>query len=185
MKITDPRAIRALAHPLRLDLIDLLSRIGPATAAVCARHLGTTQASCSFHLRQLAKYGYVVEAVSEDQRERPWRVTDPEQSLSSSTGGLAAVELERVFIEREATRLLDWTQARPNAPAEWRTAAFLSGITAPMTAQELDKLGHQLLEVLAPYIERANGRAPAPEDAKFVRILLTGTPLSDSPPPPD
>ncbi|MFF5212880.1 ArsR/SmtB family transcription factor [Streptosporangium sp. NPDC000396] len=184
MKISDPRAMRALAHPLRLDLIDLLSRIGPATAAVCARHLGTTQASCSFHLRQLAKYGYVVEAESEDQRERPWRVADMEQSWSSSTDGVAAAELERVFVEREATRLLDWAQARPHAPKEWREAAFLSGVTAPLTAQELDELGDRLLEVLAPYIERTMGRAPVPDDARFVRILLTGAPLPDSPDSP-
>ncbi|MDP9869744.1 MULTISPECIES: winged helix-turn-helix domain-containing protein [Streptosporangium] len=185
MKITDPRAMRALAHPLRLDLMDLLGRIGPATAAVCARRLGTTQASCSFHLRQLAKYGYVVEAESEDQRERPWRVADMEQSWSSSTGGVAAAELERVFVEREATRLLDWTQARPHTPEEWRAAAFLNGVTAPMTAQELDGLGEQLAAVLAPYIERATGRAAVPQDARYVRILLSGTPLPDSPPVPD
>ncbi|MEU4324860.1 ArsR/SmtB family transcription factor [Nonomuraea dietziae] len=179
MEITDPRAMRALAHPLRLDLIELLGRIGPATAAVCARHLGSTQASCSFHLRQLAKYGYVVQAESEDQRERPWRVADLRQSWSASEGGVAAAELERVFVEREAVRLLDWSQARPGAPEEWRSAAFLSGVTAPLTARELDEVGERLLEVLAPYIARTTGQAPVPEDARFVRILLTGTPLPE------
>ncbi|GAA2776727.1 hypothetical protein [Nonomuraea dietziae] len=135
--------------------------------------------SCSFHLRQLAKYGYVVQAESEDQRERPWRVADLRQSWSASEGGIAAAELERVFVEREAVRLLDWSQARPEAPEEWRSAAFLSGVTAPLTARELDEVGERLLEVLAPYIARTTGQASVPEDARFVRILLTGTPLPE------
>lgn len=180
MKITDPRAMRALAHPLRLDLIDLLGRIGPATAAECARHLGSTQASCSFHLRQLAKYGYVVEASSGDGRERPWKVADLEQSWSARHGGVAAAELERVFVEREAGRMLDWSQTRASAAPEWRAAAFLSGVTAPLTARELDEVGERLMEVLAPYIARAKGEAPVPEDARFVRVLLSGLPVQEA-----
>lgn len=173
MEITDPRAMRALAHPLRLDLIDLLARIGPATAAVCARHLNTSQASCSFHLRQLAKYGYVAEAESEDHRERPWKVVDKRQSWSPDTGGVAATELSRVFIEREAAKLLDWaTERRQRASEEWRDASFLHGITAQLTPQELDEVGKQLMAVMAPYIDRA----PAPDGAEFVRVLLTGIP---------
>lgn len=70
-EITEPRQLRALAHPLRLDLIETLAALGPSTAAQCARELGQTQASCSFHLRQLAKYGYVEEATpGTDRRER-------------------------------------------------------------------------------------------------------------------
>ncbi|MFI6323269.1 winged helix-turn-helix domain-containing protein [Nonomuraea sp. NPDC050556] len=173
MEITDPRAMRALAHPLRLDLMDLLVRIGPATAAVCARHLNTSQASCSFHLRQLAKYGYVAEAESEDQRERPWKVVDKRQNISAETGGVAATELSRVFVEREAARLIGWTtEGRGRASEEWRGASFLHGITAELTPQELDEVGKQLMAVMAPYIDRT----PAPDGASFVRVLLTGIP---------
>jgi predicted transcriptional regulator len=57
MQSTDLQAIRALTHPLRLDLMELLTAHGPATAAECGRALGVPQANCSFHLRQLAKYG--------------------------------------------------------------------------------------------------------------------------------
>ena len=62
MQISDPKAITALAHPLRLDLLELLTAIGPATAARCGRILGVPQANCSFHLRQLARYGFVEDA---------------------------------------------------------------------------------------------------------------------------
>src|SRR5690348_8450535 len=98
MRVTDPTAIRALAHPLRLDLMELLGTIGPATAAHCGRTLGVSQASCSFHLRQLAKYGFVEEAEpGSDRRERRWQVPESRPTLRIAAGGSAVQrELERV-----------------------------------------------------------------------------------------
>jgi predicted ArsR family transcriptional regulator len=77
MEITAPQEIKALTHPLRLDLLELLAVSGPATAARCGRALGVPQANCSFHLRQLAKYGFVVDAgPGEDRRERIWQLPE-------------------------------------------------------------------------------------------------------------
>lgn len=177
MRMTDPLVLRALAHPLRLDLIELLAAIGPATAATCARHLGTSQASCSFHLRQLETYGFTERAPeSGDRRERPWRITDVEQSWSSVDAGAAADQLERVFVEREAGRILAW-KATSEEPEGWRRASFLSGATVPLTDQELADIGEQLAEVVAPYVARLGDPTSAPAGARFVRLLLAGTPL--------
>src|SRR5690242_1483248 len=74
-RLTDPRALRALAHPIRLSLVGLLRREGPLTATRAGELLGESSASCSFHLRQLAKYGLVEEAGGGTGRERPWRAT--------------------------------------------------------------------------------------------------------------
>lgn len=172
MRVTDPRAIRALAHPLRLDLIEALTVLGPSTAAACARHLGSTQALCSFHLRQLAKYGFVEQAGSADRRERPWQLTDLEQSWS----GAGAEHLDRVFLQREADKLLAWVD-RPKTQ-EWQDAAFVSGATLPVTPDELDAIAEQLRAVLRPYLDRlgtkpARGRRP-------VRFLLAGTPQEET-----
>jgi predicted transcriptional regulator len=71
-RLTDPRALRALAHPLRISLVGLLRREGPLTATRAGGLLGESSASCSFHLRQLAKYGLVEEAGGGKGRERPW-----------------------------------------------------------------------------------------------------------------
>src|SRR6188472_3238622 len=129
MRITDPQALRALAHPVRLDLIEVLTALGPATAAQCARRLGTSQASCSFHLRQLARYGLVEQAPDTgDRRERPWRLTDPEQSWSTDAGP-AADQLEQVFVQREAERIQRGITNRAQAPQQWRDAGFLGGAT--------------------------------------------------------
>jgi hypothetical protein len=176
MQITDARALRALAHPLRLDLVELLGRLGQATAAVCGRQLGTSQASCSFHLRQLAKYGFVEQAPpSEDSRERPWRLTDLEQSWSADAGP-AADQLERVFVRREADRILGWLAA-DDAADPWRKASFIGGATVPVTVDELESLRADLRAALEPYVARLGDRSAWPGETRFVRILLAGTPL--------
>src|ERR1700744_4158284 len=74
-RITDPRELRALAHPLRLALLDHLMSLGEATAARCAEAVGSTTSNCSYHLRALGRAGFVERAESADGRERPWRAT--------------------------------------------------------------------------------------------------------------
>jgi hypothetical protein len=178
VQITDPRAIRALAHPLRWDLIEALGTLGPSTAASCGRHLGVSQASCSFHLRQLARYGFVEEAPpGPDRRERVWRLTDIEQSWES---GPVTDQLDRVFAQREADRLLGWTTRRAAEAQEWQDAAFLGGATLPVTAAELLEIRAGLRAVLEPYLPRMTDGAPRPEGARFVRLLLAGTPIGEA-----
>ena len=170
--------VRALAHPLRLDLIEVLGMLGPATAARCGRQLGVSQASCSFHLRQLAKYGFVEEAEpGPDRRERVWRLVDYEQSWQS---GPVTDQLDRVFAQREADRMLGWTARRSAEPAHWQDAAFLGGATLPVTVEELLEIRQQLRAVLDPYVARMTEGAHRPEGARFVRLLLAGTPIGEA-----
>jgi hypothetical protein len=177
VQITDPLAIRALAHPLRWDLIEALGTLGPSTAAGCGRRLGVSQASCSFHLRQLARYGFVEEAPpGPDRRERVWRLTDLEQNWTS---GPVTDQLDRVFAQREADRLLGWTARRAAEPQQWQDAAFLGGATLPVTADELRDIRARLRAVLDPYVPRMTDGAPRPEGARFVRLLLAGTPTGE------
>src|SRR5258705_7140018 len=71
--ISEPQAMAALTHPVRLDLLTHLMAQGPATASQCARAVGDTPSNCSYHLRVLARYGLVGPDESTDARERPWR----------------------------------------------------------------------------------------------------------------
>ena len=115
--------------------------------------LGTSQASCSFHLRQLAKYGFVEEAEpSGDSRERPWRLTDLEQSWSADAGP-AADQLERVFVQRETDRILGWLAA-DDAPEAWRKSSFVGGATLPLAVDELESVRAELRAALEPYVAR-------------------------------
>jgi DNA-binding transcriptional ArsR family regulator len=181
MHVTDPRAIRALAHPLRLDLLELLGGISPATAARCAAVLGISQASASYHLRQLAKYGFVEEGEpSGDQRERPWRVVSRHQQVAVGHEA-AADELDRVAVEREATKILEFVDRRPAEAPDWQQAAFRSGATLPLTVDELQGLSRQFAAVLAPYLARIEDGPPPrlPPGGRWVRLFLAGTPYPE------
>lgn len=181
MHVTDPRAIRALAHPVRLDLLEVLGGIGPATAARCAAAIGHSHASVSYHLRQLAKYGFVEAGEpTGDQRERPWQVTSRSQSYAG-VADPAGDELSRVRIEREATKILEFVDRRAGEAPAWREASYLSMATVPMTAQELRELHRRLQAVLAPYLARVADGAPlaVPPGGRWVRLLLAGTPYPE------
>ena len=60
-RLTDPRAMRAVAHPVRIALLEVLGTEGPLTATQAGEHIGESPTTCSFHLRQLAKYGFIEE----------------------------------------------------------------------------------------------------------------------------
>ena len=105
----DPKTLRALAHPLRWKLIDLLGSETTATATRCAEVLGESEASCSYHLRILAKYGYITRAASTESREKPWQLTRPDQNLfpaepDAGTARAAEAAVE-VFLDHEIAKL--------------------------------------------------------------------------------
>ena len=126
-RLRDPRALRALAHPIRLSLVGLLRVEGPLTATRAAELLGESSASMSFHLRQLAKYGLVEEAGGGKGRERPWRATamftnlpDVAENPDLAVAGdlLSSVIAERYF--EDVMRWLEVTAARAGGVAAGR-----------------------------------------------------------------
>ena len=185
VEVADPRAMRALAHPLRLDLLDLLAMQGTATATRCAELLGESQASCSFHLRQLAKYGFVEEAQPASWRERPWRLTSASRRWSSvqpdPAGPLAAAELGRVFVEREAARLLAWHRTSNASPQAWQQASKVSTTPLWRTTTELQEIAARLVQVAVEaedhLRERVEDPATRPAAARPVQLLIAGYPL--------
>ncbi len=190
-EISDPRMLRALAHPLRWSLIDLLALEGTATATRCAEVLGESQATCSFHLRQLAKYGVVEQAPSASKRERPWQLKLVDQAWSSvqptQAGSLAAAELSQVVAEREVARLLAWVRTRHLYPEAWQEASAVSATLVWLTAEELEELARRLVELTAEigdrFASRATDQAARPAQALPVRLLAAGYPLPAPEPP--
>jgi len=163
--VTDPLALRALTHPLRLDLLELLSATGPATAAHCGRLLGVSQASCSFHLRQLAKYGFVVEAApGPDRRERKWSVLEPRPTIRVAGHDAVQRELERVVVDRETRAILDGLERDDS----WGMVSAL----ATVTREEATELRKAWLALIQPYMHRATG-----PDQRHVRFFMAATPL--------
>ena len=107
-QITDARTMRALSHPVRIALLEMLTVAGPLTATEVGEIIGESPTTCSFHLRQLAKYGFVEEAGGGKGRARPWRMTSIGQEISAPRDDpeaeLAAGALMRLIRERQLDR---------------------------------------------------------------------------------
>ncbi|MFC7480188.1 winged helix-turn-helix domain-containing protein [Luedemannella flava] len=124
-RVTDPRELRALAHPLRMRLLDELMIGGPATATELAGVVGESPANCSWHLRQLARYGYVEETGEGRGRNRPWRIvvrsTVYGHSDDSPDAARIGDELSQLRLDRELATLRAWQAGRTAEPPSGRT----------------------------------------------------------------
>lgn len=183
MQISDPTAIRALAHPLRLDLLKVLGTLGSATAAQCGRVLGASQASCSFHLRQLAKYGLVEDAgPGSDRRERRWRLPNASLPVRVRDSDDAALNrrVQRLAVEREMQAILDYRQRPGGVDPEWRGKVSIMAGMAALSPEDAADIRAKWIAVLAPYVDRARAAGPNLQPGqRLVRFFMALTPLTD------
>jgi DNA-binding transcriptional ArsR family regulator len=178
MRITDPQRIRALTHPLRLELMDVLAEEGEATATRCAELTGESVASCSFHLRMLAKYGYI-EPAERTGREKPWRLVSRSRDLrpdAHDPASVRAVEaMATLFVEHEVERIRTALAAWPSEPAEWMNAVTVSGSGFWATAEELTELSETLQGITDRFAGRGEDSAKRPAGARPIRLLAVTT----------
>jgi predicted transcriptional regulator len=184
-RLTDAREIRALAHPLRTRLLEALIREGPLTATEAGELLDESPANCSFHLRTLAKYGFVEEAEGGTGRNRPWRRVNLGQSFSEVDEdpevSVAAQTLAEMAHEQTFGRIREFLYHHGSLPREWQQAAFLSDYLVYVTPEELEALGAEFIEILFRYRERTMDIAKRPEGSRPVQLATFGIPLPTTP----
>jgi DNA-binding transcriptional ArsR family regulator len=160
--VTDPVRIRALAHPVRLELLDFLDDAGSATATECAAAIGASVASCSYHLRTLAKHGYI-EQVTRPGREKPWKVVSRSRSqgidpsIPGSTHAVAATAA--VQVDRQLNRIQSWLRQAPALPPEDVNVSTVFGVGFYATREEIMEFRKDLWKLT----ERFEGRRDNPE----------------------
>lgn len=172
LRISDPVRIRALTHPLRLELLDVLTD-GPATATECAEVTGESVASCSFHLRTLAKYGYI-EPDERRGREKPWRLAYTKRDIrpSEDPGSKRAVgEVAELFVDRSVEGIRDWLNAVTEETLEWINASTIYGSVIWATADELAELSQVIQNITAPYRGRNDDPVLRPEGSRPVTVF--------------
>lgn len=178
--MTDPWALRALAHPTRLALLGELRRHGPLTATQAAPRVGESVASCSFHFRQLAKYGMVEPAPTSRGRDKPWRATaettrfdlapeDPE--LAAASGAFAGA-----LIERYAAQMRAAVVRFASEPPEWRDATLLGDSILYLTAPELKELQTEVEALAARYRSRVTDPTQRPDGARLINFIHWAVP---------
>lgn len=174
-RLTDPRALRAYAHPIRMKLVGLLRTEGPLTATRAGELLGESSGTTSFHLRQLAKYGLVEEAGGGTGREKPWRATttSTDWAMTAGTPELAAATsmLNTLMAEEYFEQLMRWLEARPGEPAEWQEASLLGDRILYVTAEELSELSRKVGDLVDEYFERQVRPELRPAGSRLVTWL--------------
>jgi hypothetical protein len=184
LRITDPLAMRALAHPARIAILQHLVLDGPATATECAQVAGLSPSACSYHLRALARYGFVGEdpASAADGRHRPWRASvvaisfgeDPDQpDAVQAAGRLLAASMQARIGEVRAQYLERESDYAP----EWRDASGMRQDVLHVTAQELAAVRAEFAALLSGY--RRLNPADRPPGTRRVHAVLEMVPWFD------
>jgi DNA-binding transcriptional ArsR family regulator len=177
--IQDVQTARAMAHPLRMRLVEELALRGPLTATELAEIVGESPANCSWHLRQLARYDFVEEAGGGSGRQRPWRMVvrtntfDP-KAVDAATAA-AAQDMINMWMEREFAALRAWP-AREAGEGEWAHAAYLNQSLGWLTLDELRDLGQQMAQLMQRYLSRIADPTSRPAGARPVRMVAWGIP---------
>jgi DNA-binding transcriptional ArsR family regulator len=173
--------LKAVTHPLRVQMLAALRADGPATSAELARRFKTDTGSTSYHLRQLKRYGFVEPAEQRDGRERRWAAA--QQTTSWDGGELAQTEEGRFVVAVMRLRQLEalgrvaedyerFSQAR----RDWDAAAGLSDYLVRLTPASLTVLWERFADSLD---ELAAADADDPE-ARQVSVFAGGFPTADS-----
>ena len=180
--ISDPIAMRALAHPVRLALVELLGVVDTLTATQASELLGESPANCAFHLRTLAKYGFVEEAGGGRGRERPWKQASRNITISTEQddprAATAADALSRVWFEHWIERARQVFGSSSFLPG-WENATGWSRRGVFLTPEETSDLRGQMRRLLEPYEGRKSDPALRPPGALPVEWTVFAAPVPE------
>ena len=176
-EITDPQAMRALAHPVRLAALSYLQKNGPATATQLSEHVGASPSVTSWHLRHLASFGLVADGPppsGTDRRQRWWsavahgfRYDMPDTPEGAEAAGLLRAEM----IKQSLGAAQQWlAETEPGLAPEWSRAAGSANTRLVVTPAEAEEIESAIEQLLAPYVQRRD-RGETPPGAGSVRYL--------------
>lgn len=178
-ELRDPDVLRALAHPVRLQLLEELGVNGPANAAELARRVGESQANCSWHLRQLHRFGFIEEVPDAKGRQRPWRYIAQSMSFNDddeepgSSFSLVTESVRNMMIDREVAILKQWHSAqRPESP--WRSSGETTQSIMYLTLDEFTAFIDELSELVTRHFASRHERIDPdkrPAGSRLVRFV--------------
>ncbi len=180
----DLAALKVLAHPLRVRILDELSKFGPLTASGLGERLGESSGATSYHLRQLAKHDFVFEVEGKGSaRERWWRRApvglsmDPTELGDTPAGRQAYDLVSREFRRNQESALNDYLARGADVLAEpWLKASMISTDHMRITAEELEQLSLAVRRVLEETIVRYRERE-VPPGARTVQVQFNAFPV--------
>jgi len=179
--------MRALTHPVRLALLETLALEGPLSATEAGTLIGESPTTCSFHFRQLAKYGFVEQDSVGPGRQRHWKIAHLGMYMDNTADdpamNVAATSLETLLRRRAFDRLQAFQEAKSSYPRAWQEAADSIQSIIFLTPEELTEVNARLFEVIDRFSERITDPGQRPSGALPVEVLTFTFPirLSESP----
>jgi DNA-binding transcriptional ArsR family regulator len=150
--VPDATALKALAHPVRLRMLGMLRVDGAATATQLAARLGLNSGATSYHLRQLAQYGFIEDAPGPSRRDRWWRSRHEITSVPAAEAEGEALDVAVAFTQAalswQVGQMQQALEEYAELPAEWRKASTASDIIIPLTAEQAEALTKRLTEIV-------------------------------------
>jgi DNA-binding transcriptional ArsR family regulator len=187
VQVSDVRALRALAHPLRSRLLGRLRLEGPATASQLGRVVGESSGSTSYHLRQLAAYGFVEEVEGQGTaRERWWRARHRMTSwqaadvVAQEGGAEVEDEMTRLQLDNHARILSAWRSQKDQLAPAWTAGASLNDYALRLRPEQAGALLAELDAVLNRWMDEHPADA-GPGTGDLVSVLLDIVPLKEWP----
>ena len=187
VQVTDVRALRALAHPLRNRLLGLLRLHGPATASQLGRSVGESSGATSYHLRQLEAYGFVEEVEGRGSaRERWWRARHRMTSwqaadvVAQEGGAEVQEEMTRLQLDGHARVLNAWREQKDQLDPAWTAGASLNDYVLRLRPEQARALVAELDVVLNRWMDEHPTDA-GPDTGDLVSVLLDVVPLKEWP----
>ena len=184
-RVLDPGALRALAHPLRVKIYDILSQYGPQTASSLAARLGESSGSTSYHLRALAKHELIQERAEQGSgRERWWErpvggVSFANAEAMKTPSGRAATQIVmNEFFKIRHDQLMDFIErGLAEQESEWQEASMISTATARLTPAQSRELSTKIMALIDDAVETY--RTQTGEDVRPVTIRADVFPLPE------
>ena len=179
--LSDIDALKALAHPLRQQLVTWLQRHGPATSADLAAEFGEDRGATSYHLRQLARFGFIEEDTGRSSgRRKYWRtipqdVRLPRRPMEPEVA-LAAEEIGRQWMERADRDRTAYLSNRETF-GEFAASAMHSFGSTMLTTEELAEFGEEYIAFLKRW-DREPGQAPP--GSRHISVVFHAFPTPDS-----
>ena len=187
--LSDPRTLRAVAHPVRLGILEQLTVHGAMTATELAERLDETPSNCSWHLRKLAENGFVEEAEGGTGRKRPWQAVDQGMTWGDADESpelaRAGDALNQIMIERAMARYGAAQARRRDESPAWQEAMTVTQSMLWLTAEELDEINLGVRELMMSKIDRFEHPDRRPDGARICAFLAWGAPAYDMGTAPD
>jgi hypothetical protein len=180
-ELTDPSTIRALTHPVRLALLEVLATEGALTATEAGELIGESPTTCSFHFRQLEKYGFTEVAATGPGRQRRWKIAQVGMNFSDTTDdaelNIAATSLSRLVTDRAIARMQQFQETKSNYSREWQEVSDATEAVLFITTTELAQLNDEILTLLTRYHARLTDIEQRPEGSLPVEVLVFRYPV--------